>query len=270
MNCRRFVFALASAILASSTALSQTCGNPSGTAGKGETTVGLSGAYQTFSDGKLTFQTDRLFFKAMQGLSPWLDVYGLVGGTRVKLDPVAKGIPSFQDRSRLAYGAGFNVLLNPTQSKRTSMNRGRARSAPKTSVGLWGGANVIRYKAEAVFDLNSGAMVHEYKMEHDFREVTGHAGILIPLGKIKWYGGVVGWGVQRLDKKKEYLLGISADPIHKGDAKATYQSGLWTGGLSGLQLDLPRNYALTLEVIAFNKEYYQVTVGISQTGTRAW
>ncbi len=270
MYIRKFVLMLASAILVSRPALSQTCGNPAGTAGKGQTTIGLSGAYQTLADGKQTFKSNRLFFKAMQGLAPWLDVYGLVGGTRVQFDPIAKGIASYQDKARLAYGAGFNVLLNPAASSRTGMTRGRAGSARQASVGFWGGANIIRYPAEAVYDLNSGAVVHQYRMKHDFREITGHAGIVIPFGTLKLYAGGVGWAVQRLDKKSEYLLGISADPIHKGDAKATYQSGLWTGGMSGLQVDLPGNYALTLEVIAFNKDYYQITIGVSQTGIRAW
>jgi hypothetical protein len=270
MNSRKFAFVLAFAILVSRTSLSQTCGNPAGTAGNGQTTISLSGAYQTLADGKQTFQSYRLFFKAMQGLAPWLDVYGLVGGTRVKMNPIAQGIASVQDRSRLAYGAGFNLLLNPTQSKRTGTTRGRTGSARQGSVGFWGGANIIRYPAEAVYSVSSGAVIHEYRMKHDFREITGHAGILIPFGTLKLYAGAVGWAVQRLDKKSEYLLGISTDPIHKGDAKATYQSGLWTGGISGLQVDLPRNYALTLEVIAFNKDYYQVMIGISQTGIRAW
>lgn len=271
MNSRQFVFVLASAIWASQAAFPQTCGNPAGTAGKGQTTVGLSGAYQTIGEAKQKFQSYRVFFKAMQGLAPWLDVYGLVGGTRVKIDPAAQGIPSFQDRSRLAYGAGFNLLVNPSQSKRTGAARGRAGSARQGSVGFWGGANIIRYPAEAVYDISSAtAVAHEFRMKHDFREITGHAGILIPFGKLKLYVGGIGWAVQRLDKKSEYLLGISDEPIHKGDAKATYQSGLWTGGMSGLQVDLPRNYALTLEVIAFNKDYYQITAGISQTGLRTW
>jgi hypothetical protein len=75
MNCRRFVFALASVILASNTALSQTCGNPAGTAGKVRR-PSSSGAYQTFR-WKQTFQTNRLP-EGDKGLAPWLVSTGLV------------------------------------------------------------------------------------------------------------------------------------------------------------------------------------------------
>jgi hypothetical protein len=258
------------AFLIHSSGFSQTCGNPAGTMGEGQWTTALNGTYQTLNHGKQTFESKRVFFKASYGFSPYLDVYGLIGGTKVAMKNHDAAISDFKDRSRLAYGAGFTVLANPAPSKPGRSIRRPAGAGPQTRIGFWGGASIIRYPAEAVYDRSNDLVVHEYKWKHDCREMTAHAGIIVPYKSLKLYWGVVGWAIQRLDTKNEYLLGITAEPIHKGTAKATFQSGLWTGGLAGIQVGLPQNYSLTVEAIAFNKKYYQIMIGISQTGIRVW
>ena len=270
MNNRALVVFMVSVWLAACVLQSQTCGNPAGTAGKGQTTMGMSGAYQIHQDGQQKMVSNRIFFKAMVGLAPWLDVYGLAGTTQVRMKSTLTGIPEFKDKHRFGYGAGFNFLLNPSPPKPKRSTRGSMGSAAPTRIGFWGGGNIIRYPAEAVYDLSSGTVVHEYRMTYDCREITIHAGIVIPYRMLKIYAGGVGWAIQRPETKKEYLLGISTEPIFKGDAKATYQSGLWTGGLFGIQVDLPENYSLTVEAIGFNKANYQIMIGISQTGIRNW
>jgi hypothetical protein len=270
MTKRALVIGSAFSLLAALPLHSQTCGNPAGTAGKGQTTMGISGAYQVHEDGQQKMVSNRIFLKAMFGLAPWLDVYGLAGTTQVGMKTVQAGIPEFKDKYRFGYGAGFNFLLNPSAPRTKRPGRGSTASSAPARIGFWGGGNVIRYPAEAVFDVSNGTVGHEYRMKYDCREITGHAGIVIPYRTLKIYAGGVGWAVQRLETKKEYLLGISTEPVFKGGAKATYQSGLWTGGLFGIQVDLPQNYSLTVEAIGFNKADYQIMVGISQTGIRKW
>jgi hypothetical protein len=249
---------------------SQTCGNPAGTAGKGQWTMALNGAYQTLNHEKQTFVSKRAFFKAMYGLAPWLDAYGLVGGTQVSMKNHDPDVTDYKDRNRLAFGAGFTILANPSPPRSLRSVRPSARSSAHSGVGFWGGANVIRYPAEAVYDLSGTSFVHEFRWKYDCREITGYAGIVIPHRMLKFYAGGVGWAIQRLDTKNETVLSDFSDPIDKGTAKSTFQNGLWTGGMAGIQLDLPQNYSITLEAIAFNKNYYQVMIGISQTGIRSW
>jgi hypothetical protein len=89
-------------------------------------------------------------------------------------------------------------------------------------------------------------MTHEYR-RNTIAKSPGTR-ILISFGKIKWYGGVVGWAVQRLTRKR-IPFGISADPIHK--VTPPLIRGL-TGGLGGLQLTF--HNCSHAQVIAFNKE----------------
>lgn len=66
MNNRALVvFIMVFAWLTESALHSQTGGNPVGTAGKGQTTMGMSGAYQIHEDGQQKMVSNRIFFKAM-------------------------------------------------------------------------------------------------------------------------------------------------------------------------------------------------------------
>jgi hypothetical protein len=247
----------------------QTCGNPAGTAGRGLWTMSLSGAYQTLDHGSQTFISNRVFFKAMYGLAPWFDAYGLIGGTQVSMKNHDPALTDYRDKSRLAFGGGFNILLNPPPPRANRSARPSARSGSQAGIGFWGGANIIRYPAEAVYSLSNTPFVHEFRWKYDSREITGHAGIVIPYGNLKFYAGGIGWALQRLDTKREVATDGSSS-LRDVTLKGRYQSGLWTGGMGGIQLDLPQNYSLTLEAIAFNKSYYQIMIGVSQTGVRAW
>jgi hypothetical protein len=249
---------------------SQTCGNPAGAAGKGLLTMTANGAYQTLEQGSQRVVSKRYFLKTQYGLAPWLDVYGLLGSTQVTMKNNSPTGTDYRDKYRFAYGAGLNVLLNPAKPKPKRRTARMVRTSPQPSVYFWGGASIIRYPAEAVFDEAKNGILHEYMWKYDCREVTGHAGFLFPYRFLKFYVAGIGWAIQRLDAKREFLLGIPNDPIYKGEAKATYQSGLWTGGMAGVQVDLQQNYSLTVEAIAFNKSDYRIMIGISQTGIRTW
>jgi len=231
--------------------------------------MALNGAYQTLEHGNQTFVSRRVFFKAMYGLAPWLDAYGLVGGTQVAMKNNNPAVTDYKDRSRFAYGVGFNVLANPSPPKSRRPVGRSIRSASRSRIGFWGGASIIRYPAEAVYNLSHTSVVREYHWKYDCREITGHAGVVIPYRALKFYAGGIGWAIQRLDTKREIALSgtsSSSDITVKG----RYQSGLWTGGMAGIQVDLPQNYSLTVEAIGFNKSDYQIMIGISQTGIRTW
>jgi hypothetical protein len=252
----------------------QTCGGPAGAMGKGQLTMGLSDTYQTLWHGNQQAVSNRIFLKTQYGLAPWLDVYGLLGNIQSTMKNNRTDLNNYKDKSRFTYGVGFNVMLNPASPKPKRTTRRPARPASRNDIGFWGGATVIRYPAEGVYDQSINVLgysfVREYALKYDCREVTGHAGIFIPYRFLKFYAAGVGWAIQRLDTKKEYLVGVSEEPIKVGEVKATYQSGLWTGGLIGVQIDLPQQYAITIEALGFNKANYQIMVGISQTGMQTW
>jgi hypothetical protein len=256
-------------LLASGFLSAQTCGNPAGTAGKGLWTMALNGAYQTLDQGSQTTESRRVFFKTQYGLATGLDAYGMVGAVQLTMKNSPSGFSVSKDKYRLAYGAGFSFRTPSGPAKPAPARRNRkARSS--TPLVLFGGGNVIRYPSEATYRKTGDYWTQEFNLKYDCREASGHAGILLPGKILKFYLGGAVWAIQRMDTKKQKLVALDGSETVLGTKKGKYQSGLWTGGMVGLQYDLPGNYSLSVEGIAFNQEYYQIMVGISQTGIRPW
>lgn len=250
----------------------QTCGNPAGAKGRGLWTMALSGAYQTLDEGTQTAETRRILFKTQYGLGSGLDAYGLIGAVDLAMKHNSPGFSVSNDKYRIAYGAGFSFQM-PSQGAKPAP-RARARNArasrnPNPLV-LFGGGNILRFPSEAVYTKPGDYWAQEFRLKYDSREATGHAGILIPGRTLKFYIGGAVWAVQRLDTKKQTLIASDGVETVVGTKKGKYQSGVWTGGMVGVQYDLPENYSLSVEGVAFNQEYYRIMIGISQTGIRPW
>jgi hypothetical protein len=269
MNNKHIAFLLLP-LLASGILSAQTCGNPAGSTGRAQWTMALSGAYQTLDHGSQTAESRRLFFKTQYGLLTGLDAYGMVGAVQLAMKSGAAGFSASTDKYRFAYGAGFS-FQTPTSAVQ-SAPRSRIRRARKpVSLALFGGGHLIRYPSKAIYRKAGDASTQEFRLDYDCREATGYAGLLLPMKTLKCYLGGVAWGIQRLDEKKQTWLGSDGTPIWSSPSKkGKYQSGIWTGGMVGIQYDLPENYSLSVEGIAFNEQYYQVMIGISQTGIRPW
>jgi hypothetical protein len=263
-------------LMLASSAGAQICGNPAGTGGKALVAMSISGGYQTLDHGDQRADSRRMFIKTSYGLASNLDVYGLLGGVRLDMDSGKSGVTVSDGRTRFAYGAGFSLSLNnPKAAGKKPAWRTARKASSGPSIGLWGGGHIIRYPAEAVYrqsiDVAGSSFIREFALKYDCMEVTGHGGFIVPFGRMKLYAGGVGWAMQRLDTKRERLIN-EADAVDQslGKKKAKYKSGIWTGGLAAIQFDLPQNYTVSAEVIAFNQQYYQVMVGISQSGLRTW
>jgi hypothetical protein len=268
---------LAAAVASPPSGCAQICGNPAGTGGKALVAMSVNGGLQTLDHGDQKAESRRIFAKTSYGMLSNVDVYGLLGGVRLDLDAADRDVTVSDGRFRFAYGAGFSVTLNaPKPAVRTPVRRTVRRTSSGMSVGVWAGGQVIRYPAEAVYrqtiEVAGSSFLRQFDLKYDCREWTGHAGFIVPLYPwLKAYAGGVGWGIQRLDTKREYLIN-EAEGVSQslGRKKGRYQSGIWTGGLAGVEFDLPQNYSISAEVIAFNRDYYQVMVGISQSGLRTW
>lgn len=268
MKTNRIAFVLLT-LLSSGFLSAQTCGNPAGATGKGLWTMALSGAYQTLDEGAQTAETRRILFKTQYGLGSGLDAYGLIGAVDMAMKHNSPGFSVSNDKYRIAYGAGFSFRTPAENAK--PRQRTRVRSARNSNpLVLFGGGNVIRFPSEAVYSKPGDYWTQEFSLKYDSREATGHAGILLPGKTLKFYIGGAVWAVQRLDTKKQTLIASDGVETIVGTKKGKYQSGVWTGGMVGVQYDLPENYSLSVEGIAFNQEYYRIMIGISQTGIRPW
>jgi hypothetical protein len=279
MSQRQFIRTLlVPPLIFASYAGAQICGNPAGTGGKALVAMSISGGVQTLDHGDQRADSRRMFVKTSYGLASGLDVYGLLGGVRLDMESGKAGITVTDGRTRFAYGAGFSLSLNPAgrpANGRKPVRMTARRTSSGASIGFWGGGHVVRYPADAVYqqtiDVAGSAFIRKFELNYECTEWTGHAGFIVPLNRIKLYAGGVGWGIQRMDTKREFLIN-EAESVSQslGKKKGKYQSGTWTGGLAGIQFDLPQNYAISAEVIAFNRQYFQVMVGISQSGLRTW
>ncbi|MBN2201359.1 hypothetical protein JW777_05345 [bacterium] len=256
-------------LLASGVLTAQTCGNPAGAKGRGQWTMAFSGAFQTLDQGTQTAESRRLFFKTQYGLANGLDAYGLIGGVELAMKHNSPGFSVSRDKYRFAYGAGFSFMTGNPNARTAGQTRLR-RARNSNPLVFFGGGRVIRYPSDVTYRNTGDYWTREFRLKYDFREAAGHAGILLPGKTLSFYAGGAVWALQRLDEKTQTLTDFDGNAAVIGTKKGKYQSGLWTGGLVGIQYDLPENYSLAVEGIAFNQEYYQIMIGISQTGIRPW
>jgi hypothetical protein len=235
----------------------QMIGNPINTRGSGEWTISANGSYTNQQLG-LDAVTKRLFIKSSWGITPWLDFYFLGGGVQLEMKSSLQNIADYKDKIRLGYGAGLNAAFKPS-------------FLPIISV--FTGVQAIRFVSEGSFheDFYFNNQVYQsiYQMQYDCREVKGYAGLVFPHRIFRFYAAGAVWYLQRMETKKEYWdTGDSS--ILLGQQDGEYGSGIWTGGIVGMDLLLPQNFAISIECLIFNMSNYQIMVGVCQTGGTRW
>ena len=236
----------------------QMAGNPVGVRGQGEWTISALGMYMNQNLGSETAVSRRIFMKSNWGLTPWLDFYLLGGAVQLEMKTGKEGVIDYKDKYRFAYGVGLNVSFKPAQN---------------SSFWIWGGVHGIRFPSYGYFMediyIGAAAYVQKFDMKYDWREIGGNLGIVLPYHSFRFYAAGVGWFLQRFDTKREYLEnGNSVSFL--GKQKGEYRSGLWTGGVVGLEINLPQRYSFSVEALFFNESNYQIMIGICQTGGSAW
>ena len=237
---------------------SQTAGNPVGTQGRNEWTLGAVGVYSDHWLGSERSVSRRILVKSLWGVTDWIDVFALAGGAQMDMKTQETGVQDYKGEYAFAWGGGVNVSL-----VRHSESR----------IGVWLAAHALRFPSSGQFQTTltvEGEPIDRiFEMHYDSREFQAEAGITVPLRFLRVYVAGAVWAVQRMDKKKEYLH-YSSFSSFLGEVESEYRSGLWSGGILGIQIDLPLRYTVTVEGLVFNTDNYRVMVGVSQTGILAW
>jgi hypothetical protein len=239
----------------------QIAGNPVRTVDKREWTMGLSGNYLNQEMGPTTAVSRRILVKSAFGVDRWLSLYGLFGTVQLSMNRKLPGVHDYRDRFRFGYGAGLQVCfdLNPAAEK---------------SPGFWGGLQVLKFVSEGTFttalQFQGSELIRRFDLKYDCGEMTLCGGLLFPIGKFTVYGGAAGWATSRTDTKKEYLVDNTGSKQYRGQAIGDFESGLWSGGILGVEYMLPQRVSVSIEAMAFNKNNYQIMVGICQTGSPEW
>ena len=158
----------------------------------------------------------------------------------------------YEGKYRFGYGLGFNVHV-PLKGSWTA----------------WAGGQALRFSSEGSYFTMSDWVTREFAMEYDSREFQGQVGVIYPYRFMRFYIAGVGWAIQRLDTKREYVE-YEGSRGYLGEEEGEYRSGLWTGGLVGIEFMLPHRYSISIEFLGFNTSNYQIMVGISQSGMSSW
>jgi hypothetical protein len=225
-------------------------GNPAGVKGKGEWTVGVAGTYMNQTVGFEETLSRRILVKSSWGLTPELDAYIMLGGIKLKLKSLKQGISNYEDKTRFGYGLGFDFSIK--------------KSTKSDPIGIWAGGQLLRFLSQSIFTDSFEA--REYDLDYDWREITVYGGLTFQYQLMRFYFAGTGWIVQRLYKRKEYIIYSDSKIFSGGNDEGTFQSGLWTGGIIGFEIALPERYSIGLECLIFNKNNYRIMIGICQTG----
>ena len=235
----------------------QMIGNPVESTGSGEWTISASGTYmKQYID--MPTAMKRLFLKSNWGITRWLDLYILGGGIQLELGSTRPEVEDYKDQFRVGYGVGYNITLKP-------------KFLPIFSICI--GAQAIRFVSNSYFSedffFNNQTYQSIFEMKYDWREVKMHAGLVFPHRMFRFYAAGAVWLVQRIEYKNEYWdTGDSRSFIGKEDGE--FNSGFWTGGIVGVDILLPQNFAISVEGLFFNMYDFQIMIGVSQTGGSRW
>ena len=185
-------------------------------------------------------------------------MYCLGGAAQLQVKKNSARYTDFNSKYSFAYGGGFNMVLKP-------------QSLP--FIWMMVGAQVLRFPAEGSFKeyfyVGSTYYEKEFALMYDWQEARGNIGVIIPFRSFRLYLAAAGWLLQRYDTKTEYI-DDGAHKIFVGEEEGEYCTGLWTGGILGLEILLPQRYSLSIEALFFNEYDYQLMVGICQTGGSKW
>jgi len=225
--------------------------------GKGGWSVSASGTYFDMDVDVQTVST-RYLLQSTWGVSSWLDVVGTLGMAKLKSSTGEEGVADFTGKYHLAYGLGLNFYSDPlSQSK----------------VSFWGGVHVLRFPAKGAYTLTtfdeSQITTKKFQLNYDWREYKAYLGIMIPYRSLRFYmaGGI--WKVQHVDEQKEYRM-YGNSKTYVATREGEYRSDFWTGGIVGMEIQLPGKYAIIVEGFGFNEHNYQIMFGLSQTGGFYW
>jgi len=235
--------------------VSQPVSNPAGTAGTGNWTVVMSSAYTSQQLDNLKAVSRRLIFKSSWGTAKWFDFYITGGFVQLEMKKDTAGITDYKDdKYRFAIGGGFRISL---------------LSVKKRGFGLWAGGQFLKFKSSGSFIEPIENFNREYALTYDWREFEGYAAGGLSVGMFTFYAGVNVWALDRLDAKKQYLVSTSGS-TYIGEEKGEYKSGMFAGGVFGVEFPLPGKFVMNIEGRYFNNDNYQIMVGIGQTGTPSW
>jgi hypothetical protein len=233
----------------------QIAGNPVETKGEGEWTISAAGSYVNMGLSQEKVSSHRILVKSGWGVADRVDIYGLIGMVQLNMGINRENVSDYKGKYTFAYGLGLNVILKPV----TDYNR----------MGIWCGAQTLRFPSSGKFIETSQLTTNEYEMKYDWKELHVYFGVVYPYQHYRFYAAAAGYLIYRNDTKKEYLV-YGDERTYWGEVEDGYRSGLWTGGILGIEINLANRFVFSIEGLVYNTQNYEIKIGICQTGMEKW
>ena len=259
------ILIMISSVMPGARGFAQIAANPAGTIGDRDWSISVNGGYfhQQVSQfqNALDTRSHRIFLKVNRGLFPWLDFYALGGAADLTFLNRSEDITDYKDKYRFAYGGGFNLAIAPFENKLFQ---------------LWAGGQAFRFQSEGTLSIQTydaeddNLILSVYNNEYDWREIKAFAGVILDFNTVSVYFAGAGWILDREDAMSGYRERNASTIIPIPSQTGGMNTGLWTGGIAGIEFRFAGNYAITIEGLAFNRQNFQIMIGVSQTGSPKW
>ncbi len=249
-------------------------GNPTGTMGRGNASLGLEYDYRrgltdddvavgSAAGGDIEFLSRRYLARAGLGATDWLDLYFRIGAADLGFPADNPGDPRFAGSTRFAIGGGLAV--RPFEIKDV---RGFDASAIVVGQGL----RFSSYGNAKSPIPNTPDSYVAYRNEYTWNELD--AGVLLAvttppldsggLVRLTPYIGVEKTFIDGKIDRSEYLLAAGQRTLTGMQSVDFADDGLTIRPVLGIELNVPQRYSIAFEVTIIDSDRFSFGVGISQ------
>jgi hypothetical protein len=273
--CKIFVVAVAAfLILGAGIAQAGVLGNPTGTMGRGNVSLGVEYDYRrgltdneiavgTDPDGEVEFSSNRYLARAGIGAFDWLDLYFRIGAADLGFPGESIGDDDFSGSTRFAIGGGFNLRLFETHN-----DQGVNARALFSAQGLrFSSHGNMRFKVP-----NTTDVYRVFENEYTWNEIDLGLMLALTTPSLDSGGNVfltpyVGIEKTFIDGKNERaeFLSTAGQRTSLGMEEVEFaDDGLTFRPVLGLEVNMPHKYAIAFEVTIIDSKEFSFGVGISQ------
>jgi hypothetical protein len=248
-------------------------GNPTGTMGKGNASLGFEYDYRrgmttnetalgSFPSDEMGFRSNRFLARAGIGATDWLDLYFRIGAADLYFPAEDPGDPRFNGSTRFAVGGGFALRLFETD--REGVNTKALLIAQGLRHGSHGNMRVpIEGSSDAFRAYHNGYTWNEL----DVGFTLGFTSPPVdPGGKVHFtpYVGVEKSFVDGDIDRTEYLI-VGDQRSLLGLQNVDFSDdGLTLRPILGIEINMPESYTISFEVTILDKDEFSFGVGINQ------
>lgn len=268
------VIALALLFAGAGVAQAGILGNPTGTMGRGNVSLGLEYDYRrgltdndvavgSDSDGQVKFRSNRYLARAGLGAFEWLDLYFRIGAADLGFPVQSIGDPRFAGSTRFAIGGGFTVQLFDTENS----DRMSAR-ALLVGQGLHFTSNGNMNFPVPETDDAYQAFHNEYSWnELDIGLMFALTTPSLDTGgnvRLTPYVGIEKTFIDGNNERAEYLVAAGQRKLVGLEDVDFADDGQTVRPVIGIEIKMPQKYAIAFEVTIIDSNEFSFGVGISQ------